>query len=116
MRELSLCVTSAGSIQAVKRNADRLGLDTSHFTGQRRWSDAQFRRAVANAYSWGELVSGLGLVPGSADERTRVRAHAVRLGLALSRLDGPGVDAPAMSALRPDINNLRDAGTAIAAM
>jgi len=89
MRELGLCVTSAGSIQVVKRHVSRLGLDTSHFTGQRRWSDGQLRRAVANAYSWRELLSDLGLVPGSGDDRTRVKAHAVRLGLDLSRLDAP---------------------------
>jgi len=40
MRELGLCVTSAGSIRIVKRHVARLSLDTSHFTGQRRWSDA----------------------------------------------------------------------------
>jgi hypothetical protein len=60
MRELGLCVTSAGSIRIVKRHVARLGLDTSHFTGQRRWSDAQLRRAVASAYSWPELLIELG--------------------------------------------------------
>jgi len=73
MRELGLCVTSAGSIQAVKRPVGRLGLDTAHFTGQRRWSDAQLRRAVANACSWPELLSDLGLAPGNGDGRTRIR-------------------------------------------
>ena len=61
MRELGLCATSAGSIQQVKRHVDRLGLDTSHFTGQRRWSDAQLRRAVADAACWDELIAALGL-------------------------------------------------------
>src|SRR5580700_6966601 len=75
MRELGLCVTSAGSIRIVKRRVALLGLDTSHFTGQRRWSDAQLRRALAHAYSWSELLSDLGL-NGSADDRTRVKAHA----------------------------------------
>jgi hypothetical protein len=41
MRELGLCTTSAGSIRVVKRHVTRLGSDTSHVTGQRRWSDAQ---------------------------------------------------------------------------
>ena len=80
MRELGLCVTSAGAIHVVKRHVGRLGLDTSHFTGQRRWSDAQLRRAAATAYSWPELMLDLGLVPGSTDERIRVKAHAIRLG------------------------------------
>ncbi len=116
MRELGLCVTSAGSIQVVKRHVSRLGLDTSHFTGQRRWSDGQLRRAVANAYSWRELLSDLGLVPGSGDDRTRVKAHAVRLGLDLSRLDAPCADAASRPEFKPDIKHLRDAGTAITAM
>ena len=116
MRELGLGVTSAGSIQAVKRQAIRLGLDTSHFTGQRRWSDAQFRRAVAEAVSWDELISALGLVPDHGDGRVRVKAHAVRLGLDLSRLQVPDMAEAQPPGLKPDIKRLRDSGTAIAAM
>jgi hypothetical protein len=115
MRELGLCVTSAGSIRIVKRHVSRLGLDTSHFTGQRRWSDAQLRRAVAGAYSWPELFQELAL-HGNADDRTRVKAHAVRLGLDLSRLDGMVKGVAARPEFKPDIRHLRDAGTAIAAM
>jgi hypothetical protein len=116
MRELGLCVTSAGSIRIVKRHVTRLGLDTSHFTGQRRWSDAQLRRAVASAYSWAELQSELGLTHDSTDDRTRVKAHAARLGLDLSRLDGLVKGPAARAEFKPDIRYLRDAGTAIAAM
>lgn len=116
MRELGLCATSAGSIRIVKRHVSRLGLDTAHFTGQRRWSDAQLRRAVAGAYSWAELLSELGLIHGSTDDRIRVKAHAARLGLDLARLDGLGTAAPARPVFRPDTKHLRDAGTAIAAM
>ena len=47
MRELNLCETASGTIKIVKRHVVRLNLDTSHFTGQRRWSDAQLERAVA---------------------------------------------------------------------
>jgi hypothetical protein len=114
MRELGLCVTAAGSIQAAQHHANRLGLDTSHFTGQRRWSDAQLRRAVASAYSWRELLSDLGLVPGNGDDRVRVKAHAVRLGLDLSRLQAANTDEIPTPGLKPDITRLRDAGAAIA--
>jgi len=69
MRELGLCATSAGAIRFVKRHVTRLGLDTSHFTGQRRWSDAQLKRAAAAAVCWGELIAALGLAPGHADSR-----------------------------------------------
>lgn len=113
MRELGLCGTSAGAIRIVKRHVTRLGLDTSHFRGKRRWSDAQLRRAVATSYSWRELESELGLVPGSGDERIRVKAHAVRLGLDLSLLELPQQAEPVE--MRPDIRRLRDAGAAIAA-
>ena len=102
MRELGLGVTSAGAIRIVKRHVTRPGLDSSHFTGQRRWSDAQLRRAVANAYSWPELATGLGLSPGSGDERVRVKAHAARLGLDLSQLQPPDA-AGASPDLRPDL-------------
>jgi hypothetical protein len=101
MRELGLCVTSAGAIRIVKRHVARLGLDTSHFRGKRRWSDAQLRHAVATSYSWREVECELGLTPGSGDERIRVKAHAVRLGLDLSLLEPPEqVDRAEM---RPDI-------------
>jgi hypothetical protein len=115
MRELGLCVTSAGAIRVVKRHVARLSLDTSHFTGQRRWSDAQLGRAVADACSWPELMLDLGLVPNSTDERTRIKAHAIRLGLDLSRLNAPPADLAARFELKPDIKHLREAGTAIAA-
>jgi PD-(D/E)XK endonuclease len=115
MRELGLCVTSAGSIRIVKRQVARLGLDTSHFTGQRRWSDAQLRRAVTSAYSWPELLLELGL-HGNADDRTRVKAHAARLGLDLSRLDGRVKGEGARPEFKPDTKHLREAGTSIAAM
>src|ERR1017187_1785064 len=101
MRELGLCATSAGAIRFVKRHVILLGLDTSHFTGQRRWSDAQLKRSVADAYSWRELLSELGL-SGSAAERTRVKAHATRLGLDLSRMQPPGGDR---GAPRPEARN-----------
>jgi hypothetical protein len=116
MRELGLCVTSAGAVRIVKRHVARLGLDTSHFTGQRRWSDAQLRRAAAVAYSWPELMLDLGLVPNSTDERTRIKAHAVRLGIDLSRLNAPRADPTSRPAFKPDVKHLREAGTALAAM
>jgi hypothetical protein len=115
MRELGLGVTSAGSIRVVKRQVSRLGLDTSHFSGQRRWSDAQLRRAVASAYSWSELLSELGL-DDSADDRTRIKANSARLGLDLNRLEPLHKGAAIRPEFKPDIKHLRDAGTSIAAM
>jgi hypothetical protein len=115
MRELGLCATSAGSIQQVKRHVDRLGLDTSHFTGQRRWSDAQLRRVVADAVCWDELIAALGLARDHGDSRIVVKAHATRLGLDLSRLQSPHSGHAAPPGFKPDMRRLRDAGTSIAA-
>lgn len=116
MRELGLCVTSAGSIHAVKQHVVRLGLDISHFRGQRRWSDAQLKQAVASAQSWHEVLSQLGRASYNKDDRTRVKAHAIRLGLDLSSLDAPRIGVAARLEFKPDIKHLREAGTAIAAM
>jgi hypothetical protein len=106
MRELGLCATSAGSIRIVKRHVSGQGLDTSHFSGQWRWSDAQLRRAVASAYSWTELLSELGL-NGNADDRIRIKAHAARLGLDLSRLYGSSTDEVGRPVSRPDIKQVQ---------
>jgi hypothetical protein len=116
MRELGLCATSAGSIRIVRRYVAQLGLDTSHFTGQRRWSDSQLRRAVASSYSWLDLFSELGLAHDSTDDRTRIKAHAARLGLDLNRLEPLGKGAAVRPEFKPDIKHLREAGTSIAAM
>jgi hypothetical protein len=113
MRQLGLCVTSAGSILAVKRQAAVLGLDTSHFRGKRSWSDAQLRRAVMESRSWQEALGALGLSPSHGDSRTRVKAHAIRLGLSLTHLEVPA--APEPSALKTDLARLRDAGPSLAA-
>jgi hypothetical protein len=115
MRELGLSATSAGAIRIIKRHVARLNLDTSHFTGQRRWSDMQLKLAVANAETWWELFAQLGRTSYNHDDRIRVKAHAVRLGLDLSRLDQQA-PAPVRRELKPDVKHLREAGAAIAAM
>jgi hypothetical protein len=115
MRALGLGETSAGSIRVIRRHVERLGLDASHFTGQRRWSDAQLRRAYADAACWTDLTCALGL-SGSSGDHTRIKAHLVRLGLDLRRLQAPApVDGPAGAAMHPARGRLREAGGAIAA-
>jgi hypothetical protein len=115
MRELGLCVTSAGSLQVVKRRVALLGLDTSHFTGQRIWSDAALKRAADQAHSWDELLAAIGVMSRSGDERTRIKAHALRLGLDLSHLgDQPQGSTGRLSA-KPTLRNLREAATSLAA-
>lgn len=114
LRHLGLVATSAAAIRSVRQHADRLGLDHSHFTGQRRWSDEQLAEAVRSAGSWAQVCRSLGLVGGSSE--TTVRGHAVRLGLDTSHLQpaptGPPPD-PAASGF--DLRNLPRAGSLLAA-
>jgi len=115
MRELGLNATSAGAIRIVRRHCIRLGLDTSHFRGKRRWSDAQLRHALFEARSWADVLASLGLEDNGGSMRTHVKSHAIRLGLNFSHLepDVPAVDAP--GALNPDLKHLREAGASLAA-
>jgi hypothetical protein len=115
MLNLGLCVTSAGSIRVVKRRVALLGLDTSHFTGQRKWSDVALRRAATQAQSWNELFSAIGVKSNSGDERTRVKAHAIRLGLDLSHLAGQPRETCSPPIPKPALKNLREAATSLGA-
>lgn len=115
MRELGLKSTSAGAIRIVRRHVVRLGLDTSHFRGKRRWSDAQLKRAVSEAQSWDEVLEALGLTVNGGGIRTHVKSHAIRLGLDLAHLQA---DVPVLDSvlpLKPDAKHLREAGASIAA-
>jgi hypothetical protein len=115
LRKLELCATSAGSIRVVKRRVALLGLDTSHFTGQRTWSDAALKRAAAQAYSWNELLGAIGIKSRSGDERTRIKAHALRLGLDLNHLSDRPQDTRSQLVPEPTLRNLRQAATSLAA-
>jgi hypothetical protein len=115
MRILGLNANSAGAIRIVRRDVERLGLDTSHFRGKRIWSDSQLRRAVMDSLSWDELLSTLGLAPGSGDGRIRVKAHAMRLELDLSHLENLAGNSVGAAEAKPDLRYLRDAATSLAA-
>lgn len=118
MRELGLKSTSAGAIRIVRRRADELGLDTSHFRGMRRWSDAQLRTAISSARTWEEVIGQLGLSSNSRSIRPFIKSHAIRLGLDCSHLTAHApLEPPEPARLAPDPSprHLREAGTAIAA-
>ena len=79
LRHLGLTATSSAAIRSVRSRADRLGLDASHFTGQRRWTHAQLAEAVANSRSWSQVAAALGLAGGSSTGA--LKGHAARLGI-----------------------------------
>jgi hypothetical protein len=115
MRELGLNATSAGAIRIVRREASRLGLDTSHFRGKRRWSDPELRRAVIECHTWDEVLEALGLSVSSGSMRTHVRNHAIRLGLDFRHFETPAPALPEPRTLKADLKHLREAGASIAA-
>jgi hypothetical protein len=115
MRELGLNATSAGAIRIVRGHATRLGLDTSHFRGKRRWSDSQLRQAMHDARSWDEVLTRLGLSTNSGSAQAHVKSHAIRLGLDFAHFgSGRSVDSES-STLRPHLKHLREAGPSVAA-
>lgn len=90
-RALGLKGTSAGVIRTIKRHAARLDLNTTHFTGQRRWSDGQLRAVLLGSSSWADVLAGLDVID-NGENRVRVKGHAARLGLDcthLRKLDRP---------------------------
>jgi hypothetical protein len=114
-RALGLKGTSAGTVRALKKHADRLALDTSHFTGQRQWSDRKLREVMRDATCWADVIAGLGVSDG-AESRVRIKGHAVRLGLDCTKLrpalPSRPITEPFKLPARPDM--LRAAAPAIA--
>jgi PD-(D/E)XK endonuclease len=113
---------SAGAIRVVRRRAAELGLDSSHFRGKRRWSDAQLRQAVAECQSWSEVLSKLGLSGQSGNAQPHIKSHTVRLGLETSHLNRvshlgrpPAQERPDASDLKAQLKYLRTAAESLAA-
>ena len=52
LRHLGRLEHSAGALRVIRREVKAFGIDHSHFTGQRRWSDRQLIDAIASARSW----------------------------------------------------------------
>jgi PD-(D/E)XK endonuclease len=110
--------SSTAPRRALRRELQRHGIDTSHFVGQRTWSDQALREAAGTAETWAELLTALGLSTANSSCDS-VRAAARRLGIELSRLTlGPkvgreaiGIDLPG----RPALDHLRNAAPSIAA-
>jgi len=115
IRALGITTNSEGTNLRVKRDVARLGLDVPHFKGTRTWDDGQLKHAVAEAMSWDDVFTSLGLRTPTKETRTRVQGHAIRLGLDLNHLDiGPRMDS-APSTWQLDPMRLRDAAAPLAA-
>jgi hypothetical protein len=113
LRALGLTATSASAMRSVRRHTVRLGLDHTHFTGQRRWTDEQLREAVADARSWSQVAEALALSGGSST--TTLKGHALRLGIDTAHLARPRVPTGVSEAGRPDPANVSRAGPLLAA-
>ncbi|MFL6106327.1 MAG: group I intron-associated PD-(D/E)XK endonuclease [Marmoricola sp.] len=115
LRSLGLTPTSAGAMRSVRARADRLGLDYTHFTGQRRWSNHQLRSAVAQSDNWHQVAIALGMTSATTSDRSTLQGHALRLGLNASHLEPRAVPSPSASPGQHDLSNLPRAGTLLAA-
>src|SRR5262245_45880318 len=90
LRQLGLNPASSSMRKSLQKHAARLGLDASHFTGNRRWSDVQLMHALKKASSWKEVGEYLGVtVDSPCGERTHLKSHAARLGIDTSHLSDP---------------------------
>jgi hypothetical protein len=112
LRALGRSATSAGAQRAVRRQVDAFRIDHSHFTGQRRWNDAQLRDAVAESQSWVGVLDRLGLSSGG--NHATVRAHAARLGFDTSHFNHAGAPRP-QAHTEARLDYLRTAGSTLAA-
>ena len=115
MRELGLNPANGGMTRTIRRRAALLGLDASHFRGNRSWSDAVLRQAVTEGRTWEEVLRTLGLRTQTGGGRALVKAHALRLGLDVSHLGRPAPHIADPCALEPDLAHLRRAAESLAA-
>lgn len=115
LRRLGLNPSSAGLTRSLRRRAADLHLDSSHFTGQRRWNDAALRDAVAHASSWPEVMVRLGLSDGGGGNLTAVRGHAARLSLPVEHLGPRPLPAPSPLVVPARVELLRAAAGSVAA-
>lgn len=114
LRALGLVATSSATIRSVRRRADTLGYDYTHFRGQRRWSEQELRAAVAAATSWQGVADSLGLIGGSS--QATIRGHVARLAIDATHLTGRARYQSAESDARvPRRANLARSGALLAA-
>lgn len=115
MRALGIPTNSEGVLRRIRRDVSRLKLDVSHFRGSRTWSDAALIGAIAEARTWDEALTSLGISDPGKETRLRIKGHAMRLGLDTSHLESREPNRHEAMTLRPDVRHLREAGPSMAA-
>ncbi|WP_460792274.1 PDDEXK-like family protein [Nocardioides maradonensis] len=95
----------------MRRHAERVGIDHSHFTGTRRWTDGQLSEAIASSSSWAMVADRLGLMGGSAT--STIQGHALRMGIDVAHLQSDAPIEPAAPV--PSLTRLRRAAPMMAA-
>jgi PD-(D/E)XK endonuclease len=115
LRALGLKSTSSGSMRTVQRRSIHLGLETSHFRRNRKWSDHQLKDAVKTSTTWDEVIERVGLSK-EGGTALRLKGHAVRLGLDVSHLKPLPEQRPSIEHLTSEANaaELRNAAPALA--
>lgn len=114
LRALGRSAGSAGVQRAVRRQVEAFGIDHSHFTGQRRWTDQQLADAIAASRTWLEVLQRLGLSDGGRNLRA-IRTHATRLRIDTGKLDPKRTPSPSPICRDADPVYLRNAGAILAA-
>lgn len=99
-------------MRSVRTRADVVGVDYSHFSGQRRWTAEQLRSAVEGAHEWTDVAVALGLEGTNA--AISLRGHAARLGIDAEHLSGSSHASTRLQPT-PSTANLSRAGTLLAA-
>lgn len=111
LRELGLVATSGKALRSARTRADLLGIDYTHFRGQRRWSEDRLRDAIAaSAGTWTEVLARLDLDDVGAIPS--LKGHAARLGIDVTHLAS---QSSSHGSEGPTVENLRRAGSHIAA-
>lgn len=87
LRAFGYSPTSGAAKERMRRAVLKFDISTEHFTGQRRWTDAQLIRAVETARTWQELFRAMNMKSGNSAEKAMIKSHALRLALDLDPLE-----------------------------
>jgi hypothetical protein len=111
-RALGLKGINGGAMRSLKKRVSALGLDTSHFTHQRTWTNSELRDAIMAADTWADVMRALGV---NGSSYVFAKGHAVRLGINISHLEPPPPKPLSVLDLRPQPRMLRACAESFAA-